>query len=491
MKQKSLKLNMLFNTINTVVGLIFPVITFPYSSRVLGPENIGKVNFSHSIVSYFVLLAGAGIGTYGIREIAKRRDDKVELSTTFLEILLFNLLTTLIAYIIFFVVLFAAQKLVAYRQLLYILSTLIVFGTISINWLYTGMEDYGYMTARNLLFQIISFVLLFCIVKNRHDYVGYASLLVISSGGSSIFNLIHARKYVNRVKLSELHIFRHAKPLIVFFVTAISATLHTLIDQTMIGILVDDRNVGLYVASTKIVNILTSLVVSVSGVLLPRLSYLAEKDKEALHALLDKMINILLILSVPFVMGLFIESGNIILLICGQEYAEAFPILRIFSLLLIVIVFTNLIGNQLFISIGKEKWLLISTSIGLVFNVILNAVLIPHFQAMGAAVATVVSESIVLLIQLIMFVKETNYKLPILSIIVIIINSLAMTVLLFFVRNLFENVLLSFGSSVIAGIAMYFALLLLERNTYLYEILGSVKRVLHRKNNSAEVGNGE
>lgn len=115
MKQKSLKLNMLFNTINTVVGLIFPVITFPYSSRVLGPENIGKVNFTHSIVSYFVLLAGAGIGTYGIREIAKRRDDKVELSTTFLEILLFNLLTTLIAYIIFFVVLFAAQKLVAYR----------------------------------------------------------------------------------------------------------------------------------------------------------------------------------------------------------------------------------------------------------------------------------------------------------------------------------------------------------------------------------------
>ena len=79
-KQKSIKTNFVFNFIKVLLSLIFPLITFPYASRILLPEGIGKVDFANSIIAYFILIASLGINTYAIREGAKVRDDKEKLS---------------------------------------------------------------------------------------------------------------------------------------------------------------------------------------------------------------------------------------------------------------------------------------------------------------------------------------------------------------------------------------------------------------------------
>ena len=137
------------------MGIIFPIITFPYASRILLPEGIGKVNFANSIIGYFSLLASLGIGTYATREAAKIRDDKLLLKKFVKEILFINFISTLISYILFFMVLFFVPKLFDYRKLLLICSLTILFNTLGINWFYSAIEEYTYITTRTIFFQII------------------------------------------------------------------------------------------------------------------------------------------------------------------------------------------------------------------------------------------------------------------------------------------------------------------------------------------------
>lgn len=89
-KKKSLKLNFIMNALLTMSSFIFPLITFPYVSRILLPVGTGKVSFTTSVVSYFALFARLGIPTYGIRACAKVRDDKEALSKTVQELFIIN-----------------------------------------------------------------------------------------------------------------------------------------------------------------------------------------------------------------------------------------------------------------------------------------------------------------------------------------------------------------------------------------------------------------
>ena len=189
--KKSLSLNALLNTVKTILGIIFPLITFPYISRVLGVENVGKVNFSSSVVSYFTLIAAFGVSTYAIREGAKIRDNKKEFIDFANQVFTINVLTTVLAYFLLGILIIYSAKIRNYTGLIIILSTAIVFVTIGADWLNTIYEDFGYITVRTLAFQIISLVLMFAFVKESGDYYKYAVITVISSAGGNLCNFFY------------------------------------------------------------------------------------------------------------------------------------------------------------------------------------------------------------------------------------------------------------------------------------------------------------
>ena len=179
----NIKLNAILNVIKTISSILFPLITFPYASRILLPENIGKVNFASSYISYFTLIATLGITTYAIRECSIVRNDKKLLSQKASEIYSINLVTTIIAYILLVSSLFAFRFLDTYRTLIIIHSTVILCTTLGADWLNTAMEDFTYITIRTVLFQIISIMLMFVFVKTKEDYVRYAWIIIFSSSG--------------------------------------------------------------------------------------------------------------------------------------------------------------------------------------------------------------------------------------------------------------------------------------------------------------------
>ena len=154
-KKKSVGINAVLNIIKQCCAIIFPLITFPYASRVLGVENYGKVNFGTSIISYFTLLAGLGITNYAIREGARIRDNKENFSAFVNEVFTINVVTTLISYAALFLTLIFWDKLGSYRVLILIQSLSILFTTIGTDWINSIYEEYAYITIRYVIVHII------------------------------------------------------------------------------------------------------------------------------------------------------------------------------------------------------------------------------------------------------------------------------------------------------------------------------------------------
>ncbi|HFI0817552.1 TPA: oligosaccharide flippase family protein, partial [Streptococcus suis] len=167
MNNKSLKLNMVLNTIKGITGIIFPLITFPYVSKVLGVTKIGEYNFANSIVSYFILIAGLGISTYAIREGARFRENTKRLQHFANEMFTINVISTIFSYLLLIILLLLVPKFTNYFSLLLILSLQVFFKTVGIEWIYSIFEDYAYITLRSIVFQFISLLLLFIFVKSK------------------------------------------------------------------------------------------------------------------------------------------------------------------------------------------------------------------------------------------------------------------------------------------------------------------------------------
>ena len=192
MKQKSLKLNYILNLIKTILGIIFPLISYPYVSRVLSVDGLGKINFSSSYVNYFILLAAFGVSTFAVREGAKYRDDSEKLGKFATEMLLINMGTALISLLVMGVTLFS-PALHIYRGIIVVFSLSIIFNTFGMEWYFQLNEEYQYITIRAIVFQILSIIALFIFVKTREDVLVYACITVCANVGAQILNIFKIR----------------------------------------------------------------------------------------------------------------------------------------------------------------------------------------------------------------------------------------------------------------------------------------------------------
>ena len=274
MKKKSLGLNAFLNGLRSVLNLFFPLITFPYVSRVLSVSGIGIYNFSNTYINYFILISGLGITTYAVREGAKYRNNETEISKFASQIFSINMIATIVAYILLFASLIIFKNLHNYVSCTLIFSLQILFTTLGTEWIYTIYEDYAYITIRSIIFKIFSIALLFLLVKRPEDYLIYAAITVLSAVGSNILNFIHARSFVH-IKLTAKTNWRyHLKPVLVIFASAIAVTIYVSSDTTILGLLKSDYALGIYSTSVKIYQMAQGLLSALLTVTIPRLAFL-------------------------------------------------------------------------------------------------------------------------------------------------------------------------------------------------------------------------
>lgn len=397
MKEKSLGVNALLNGFRSALNMIFPLITFPYVSRILSVNGMGIYNFSSTYVGYFILIAGLGIATYAVREGAKYRDDKKKINSFASQVFTINVISTVIAYILLIGSLIIFKNLNNYVSCILIFGLQIFFTTIGTEWIYTIYEDYQYITVRSIIFKIISIGLLFLLVRTQNDYLVYAGITVLAGVGSNVLNYIHAKNFCNIHLVKKTNWKYHLKPVLIIFASSVATTLYVSSDTTILGLLKDDYSVGIYGVSVKIYTMVSGLISGLLVVTIPRLAMLIGKRKinEYTHVL-QEVINTLAVLGLPAAVGLVMLSKEVILIIAGSKYLPGILSLQIIIWALVFSNFSMIFNQCVLIPVKRESKTLRNTIITGLVNVGLNFIFIPLWSYNGTALSTVIAEFMVM-----------------------------------------------------------------------------------------------
>ena len=397
---KSIKRNYLYNILLNISKVIFPLITAPYVSRVLEPDGVGLFNFANTYASYFSLFAALGIPYYGIREIAKIKDNTKAQSDFVSEIISLSVVsTTLTSVCLFLSLLFIPQLNENY--VIFLISGIILYTTpFKIDWYFSGKEEFGYITLRSLVIKTLSVILLFLFVREKSDLLLYVVLNVSCMVLNEIWNFV-------KLYQSGIHPYftlkwgQHIKPLIILFSSSIAISVYTILDTLMLGFMVGYDEVGYYNCATHISKNILPLVTSLAAVVLPRITQLRKEEKwEEINTLINKSFSIVSFLSIPIAVGIIIIAPTFTPLFFGEEFYGTIMPLQIIILTIIPIGFSNLTGIQILLGFGYDKLFLNSILIGTITNFLLNLVMIPWLGAAGAALSSLIAETLILAVML-------------------------------------------------------------------------------------------
>lgn len=401
MKTKSVKFNLLMNIILKASAFIFPLITLPYVTRVLGVANNGKVSFASSVIGYFTLFSQLGIPTYGIRACAKVRNDPKKLKQTVVELIIINLIFATLAYIGLVSSILIVPKFNEQSALLMVSSARILMTLIGMEWFYQAIEQYQYITIRNLLFKVFSLVLLFGLVRKPEDYLLYCGINVLGIYGPYVINLFYSKKFIPNCKIDRLNLNQHLKPVFTFFTLSLAISIYTNMDTVMLGFIKGDVEVGYYNLATKIKDVLVAALTALGTVLLPRFSfYYSTGENEHLKLLLEKSMHFTALSTLPAVLFFYMISPSAVLFLGGEQYLPSVICMQIITLAVLPISFANIACTQILVPMGREQYTMYSTIAGAIVNLMANTLLIPRLGAVGAALGTVLAEIVVAGIQI-------------------------------------------------------------------------------------------
>ena len=483
MVKKSLSINAVLNATRSVLNMLFPLITYPYITAVLSVDELGKYNFSLSIINYFALIAGLGVSSYAIREGARIRDDKKALSLFANQMLEINLISMCVAYVLLFVVLGVSITLVPYRSLIVFLSIQMLFTTIGVEWVYAIFEEYQYITIRSIVFKVISIALLFIMVKNEGDVFRYAAVVMFATTGSNILDAFFARKYFKFSFVPLQTLKNHIRPIMILFASNIAVMVYVYSDTTMLGFMADDYTVGIYAVSSKVYSMMKSVLSAVLIVSVPRLANLYGTRKIAkFKSVVQNITDVIALLLIPSVVGLILQSKNIILFISNEKYLQAVPSLVILSIGLISCMYGWIYNQCVLLPAQKENVILIATIISAIVNVGLNFILIENWREIATAFTTLIAESIMLAIcrhesLQICKIKIFNKNLITVGISTVAVICICKIVSLWKLQSTVEL----FVSVVLSGIG-YLVVLLILRNELVIKIMRKLINVLKMHN---------
>lgn len=478
----SLKKNAILNVTKQVLYVAFPLITFPYVSRVLHEANLGKYNFTLSLISYFCVIATLGINVYAVREGARIREDKEKLTTFASQIFTINILTTAISYIALFILYLLWPKLHDYKELLLIQSLAIFAPTMGVDWINSIFEDFEYMTKRYVFVKMVGLIAIFLFVKEENDYILYSAINTGIEILASTMNVIYVRKYLHLHLTRDFKLNIHLRPMLVLFTNSLAITLCTNTDVIMLGIFKTDSVVGIYSVASKVFQIAKKLVSAIVVVAIPRMAALLGEDREKDYVnLIGKTIKTICLFMLPMIMGIIVLSREIMFFLGGSSFVSGTGALQILGLALIPVCISGVFFDGVLIVSRQENKCFQITVISAATNILLNFVLLPTFGILGTVSTTLIAE----VINCILSLWYTRDVFSIRSIFDkdmtgVLLGSgivLAMGLLL---KGGFRGYIYAI-CYVIASVIVYLIVQLIFKNTVLFSLLHTVKNLKNRK----------
>lgn len=473
MAKKSVAKNYIYNLIYQLLTIILPLITTPYLSRVLGAEPIGIYGYTLSIVTYFVLFGSLGIAMYGQREIAYVQNDKNKRSLVFWEIITVRTISLIVAMLFFYLVFCIKGEYAIYYRIfiLYIVSN-----ALDISWLLQGLEEFKKTVIRNIIVKTLSIALIFLCIKTPSDLWKYILIYVIAELLGNATMWMYLPKYIEKVKLKTLNLKKHIKPALILFIPQIATQIYTVLDKTMVGALTNDMNeVGFYEQAQKSVKSALTILTAYGTVMASRISnYYAQKQKDEIEYSIKNSFKLICFLGIPIVFGMIGIAKKFVPWFYGQGYEKVITLIITTSPIILFIGLSNIGGIQYLVPTGKQKEFTKSVTIGAISNVIFNIILIKFFKSTGAAIASVISEIVVCVVQY-PYIKDIVNIKDILKISYkYFISGIIMLISIFMLQNQLSVSILNTVIEIIVGMIIYIAILIVIKDEYLIKQIKGV-----------------
>ncbi len=471
--------NYIYNTAYQLLVIITPLVTAPYISRVLHTDGVGLYSYTSTIAAVFALFAGLGFSAYGQREVAYNQDDIYKRSVIFFEIVLFRALLTIIVSIAYIIFCFAFPQYTVHLlpQVFTVLAIML-----EMSFYFQGIENFKIIVARNAVVRLFTVICTFLFVKTEQDIGIYIALHAVSTFLCNLLYCALIKKYLVKVKLSELHPLRHTRGSIEFFLPMIAVQIYSYLDKIMLGLYMSTTiENGYYEQARKLTSIIVSVIVALNTVMMSRISSLyAKEEKNQIINHYSQTFSIILMMTMPICAGLLLVSDNFVVWFFGIEFQKVSILMKLSSPLIIFMCIGNFTGIQFLGPTGLQNKMTLAYIIAAIVNITLNALMIPRWASIGAMIASIIAEFISCAIQM-YFLLKSEFRFNIFANLwKYIFATIVMSITIIFAHYIFSyHMVIETLSDLVIGVLVYGITLIFLKEKNIIEMLTYLKRKIN------------
>lgn len=262
-----------------------------------------------------------------------------------------------------------------------------------VTWLFYGLERFKNVVVKNAIIKLCECIFIFIFVKKSNDLWLYWLIICISTLLSQLIIFPKAIKYVKFIKFNKKDCIVHIKPMLILFISVVAATLYTVFDKTLLGILATKQDVAFYEYANKIINVPKQLIYVIGIVMLPR-AYKAysEKDFEKQKKYIDYSMLATIGIGFLFMYGFFALGKEFAIIYYGEEFLESGNAIVLMASLILIVMIGDVIRFEYLIPEKKDIAYVLCISISAIINLIISFLLIPIVGIYGAILGTISTE---------------------------------------------------------------------------------------------------
>lgn len=441
----SLKKNFIYSSLLTVSTYFFPLLVYPYISRVLGLSNIGIVNFVDNLVNYFVFISMMGITTVGVREIAAVRNDQKQLAKTFSSLMTLTAIATLLTIIALWIAMYTIPILIPYQDLLYVGIVKLVFNFFLIEWFFMGIESFRFITNRSILIKCLYVAAVFLFIKNPSDYKVYYILTVSVVVINSIVNILYSRRYV-RFSLKDIDIKPYYKSFIIMGIYVLLTNVYTSLNPVWLGFVTNTDEVGFFTTATKLHTIIMAVLLSFTNILFPRVSnLLADGKLQEFWEKINIAFDAIFLFAFPTIVYMLVTGPELLHIVVGDGFEGSYLPFRIITPLVLIIGIEQIMVIQILMAMHQDNIVLRNSLIGAIVTLAFNILITSYLGAVGSAIVWVIAECVIMGLSMIVIYRKYHYLMTYKRLTVYIASYTPLLLLLLFIYYHIQNELLSVG----------------------------------------------
>ena len=364
--ERNLAKNTFFLYLTQICNYVFPILTFPYLTRVLGAEKYGVVVFGNAVMAYFMLVLEFGFILSATNVCSEYRDDKEKLGHITFGVIQAKALLAIVSLGILilcfiYVDAFAREKL--FFSLSYIGTVLTIFLP---DYLFRGIEKMSIFTYRVIFSKLIYTILIFALIHKPADYM----FVPVATIGGTLVSVVLTwadivkKKYISYTRVSIIESLLYLRQASVFFVSRVAVSMYTTLNTVLLGLNFNTAELAVYGTANNLTNMCRTMISPVSDSIYP---YMV-KNKN--YRLVKKLI----LIFEPVIIGgcilLWFIAPLVIRIVCGNGYEGAVPVLRSMLPLIAISLPTYLLGYPVLGALEKLKVANVSVIAGSVFHII-------------------------------------------------------------------------------------------------------------------------